>query len=205
MTNILPNSRPELDRACCEVYLKVAGVALDKPALVARRGYYRDTMGLPGANDWGVYDDAIFYVSPTAFAAFNANTDPSKHHPGVAVLQAGVWRFKLGIHNQSKDPAKHPHYKALVQGEEFTVHRDGTETYAAGTAHPEYGTCLGAGLWKGWFGINNHKGGYNTTSSEGCQTIHPDQWDGYIGLVDGDMKRHNVLSLPYALTQREAA
>lgn len=183
---IVPGSRPELDRACCEVYLKVAGVTLEKPALVGRRGYYRDTMGLPGANDWGVYDDALFYISPTAFAAFNANTDPTRHHPGVAVLEPGVWRYKLGIHNQSKDPVKHKHYKALVQAADVTVRREGQ------------------GLNTGMFGINIHKGGYNVTSSEGCQTIHPDQWDAFIGLVDGDMKRHNVLMIPYALTERKA-
>ena len=182
--SIVPSARPELPLTAVRDMLALHGASLQAPALLGRRAYYRDTMGVPGANDWGIYDDAIFYCSPTAFASFNANTDPSRHHPGVAVLKAGVWRYRLGIHNQSKDPVKHPHYKALVQGEQVTVAREGQ------------------GDDTGWFGINIHRGGFTTTSSEGCQTIHPSQWDAFIGLVDGDMKRHGVLTLPYVLTER---
>lgn len=201
MSDIVPRARPEMDRGAVEALLRAADVALDLPALVGRRGYYRDTMGVAGVNDLGLYDDALFYVSPTAFASFNANTDPSRERPNMATLAAGVWRFAIGIHNASKDPALHPHYKALVQATEFIVRRAGTESVAPGVKD-ERGRCLGGGRWVGWFGINCHKGGNTTTSSEGCQTVHPSQWDEFITLVARDMARHNVASLAYLLTER---
>ncbi len=182
----VPKSRPQLDVASVRELLRGAGVDVNYPALLGQRGYYRDTMGKPGVNDWGLYDDAIFYFSPTAFSSFNANTDPSRSYPRVAVLEPGLWRYKLGVHGLSRPASKR--YKALVQGAAVTVRR-------VDVAVPD----------TGWFGINIHRGSYGSTSSEGCQTIHPDQWDGFIGLVDGDMRRHNVLSIPYLLTEQAPA
>jgi hypothetical protein len=174
MPTIVPSKRPELGRDAVEDFLQDAGVDLAKPALVGRRGYYRDTMGKAGVNDLGIYDDAMFVVSPSDFASFNANVDPSRQRPGMATLVSGVWRYKIGTHNISKDPATHPRYTALVQAGEVTVHRDGI------------------GNDTGWFGINIHKGGYTGTSSEGCQTIHPDQWSDFISLVQREMKQYEV-------------
>jgi lysozyme len=181
--SIVPAKRPELNRESVEQFLRDKGVGLTKPALVGRRGYYRDTMGRPGVNDLGIYDDAMFFVSPTNFASFNANVDPSRHRPGMASLAPGLWKYKIGIHNISKDPALHPRYTALVQAAEVTVHRDGD------------------GNDTGWFGINIHKGSYTGTSSEGCQTIHPEQWNGFIVLVQDEMKDHGVATIPYLLTE----
>jgi lysozyme len=39
------------------------------------------------------------------------------------------------------------------------------------------------------FGINIHRGGWNGTSSEGCQTIPPDQWPAFIATVTDQVKR----------------
>jgi lysozyme len=167
------------------VALLVAHGISDEFALLGRRGYYRDTMGEPGKNDRGIYDDAMILVTPTAYITYNANADPSIRRPRVAVLVAGVWSYRIGIHNISK--SKDRQYKALVQAAEVTVRRDQSITES------------------GWFGINIHRGGWNTTSSLGCQTIYPPQWDSFIATVELEMKRHARKRIPYVLTERDDA
>ena len=59
-------------------------------------------MGKPGANDRGIYDDAIFINSPSGCMAFNANVDPSVFRPGVATLAPGLHVYKKGNHGISR-------------------------------------------------------------------------------------------------------
>lgn len=181
MSPIVPVTRPELSHDLAMQLIMAAGVQ-ETVVILGRRGYYRDSMGVKGKNDRGIYDDAIAIVTPSAFATFNANTDPSIKRPGVAVLKAGVWRYKIGIHGLSKPAAKR--YTALVQADDVTVIRDqqGEDT--------------------GRFGINIHRGGYNTTSSLGCQTIYPPQWEAFIALVKNEVARYAVKTFPYLLTER---
>ncbi len=98
----------------------------------------------------------------------------------MAVLKAGLWRYKPGKHNS---PTVGP-YPALRQAVAVTVARDevGEET--------------------GWFGINIHPGGRTTTGSEGCQTIFRDLWDAFINLVYAELKRHGQAEVPYLLTEK---
>ncbi|MBL0317209.1 MAG: hypothetical protein IPP69_16150 [Flavobacteriales bacterium] len=54
------------------------------------------------------------------------------------------------------------------------------------------------------FGINIHRGGRTTTSSEGCQTIPPDQWTGFYELAKSEARRiygdqWNKVVIPYIL------
>jgi lysozyme len=181
MSTLAPNTRPKLTRSAVEFILGTHKVR-DAVAIVGSRGYYRDTMGRPGANDRGIYDDAIFVISPEGFVSFNANVDPSISRRGIAVLKTGVWRYKLGIHGLSRPAAQR--YRALVQAGPVTVHRDdvGDDT--------------------GWFGINIHRGGVSTTSSLGCQTIVPGQWPAFIALVEQELKRAGQKEVRYVLTEK---
>lgn len=176
--SIVPPSKPAQKRAVTESLLRQAGIQ-SGVALVGIPGYYLDTMGAPGKNDRGIYDDAIILVSPSVHATFNANTDPSSFRPGIATLKPGLWSYKLGIHGLSKPVSRQ--YEALVQAAPVTVLRDKQ------------------GEESGWFGINIHRGSYNSTSSLGCQTIYPAQWAGFLALVKQEMARAGQTRIPYLL------
>lgn len=149
--------------------------------LVGIRGYYKDTMGKPGQNDRGLYDDAMFIVSPTHFSSWNGNTDPSVYRPGIASLVPGVHMYRKGNHGISRPGGGYPAFRPATPGEQLPVTRDGVLNPRPGVA------------------INIHRGGKNTTSSEGCQTLPPQQWDAFYAALSGEMKRHSVKTFPYVL------
>lgn len=138
------------------------------------RGYNLDE-GTPQKNDRGIYDDAIFVCGPDLYIGFNANCDPSFGRKGMATLKCGTWKYKIG---------KHKGYKALVQADVVTVTRDDQDDET------------------GWFGINIHKGGYKTTGSLGCQTIHPKHWDSFISVVSSRIIKHGQKHILYFLTEK---
>lgn len=181
MPRNVPPNRPRLTSGDCLSLLATRLGAQPTVALLGVRGYFLDTMGTPGANDRGIYDDCIALWSPTAFAAFNANCDPSAFRPGIAVLQPGVWHYRKGKHKITSPTG----YAALVQAAQVTVMRDGT------------------GADTGWFGINIHKGSLTSTSSLGCQTIYPPQWDAFRALVYAELDRHQQAVLPYVLLNEQ--
>lgn len=150
------------------------------------RGYFG------AGNKRGIYDDAIFVETVDGDrAAFNANVDPSSRKTGRASLEANqiVW-YKPGFHGYGRKSG-HP---AFRQASVCIVARDG------GTGN---GTAIGGGLFKDSpnkrFWINLHKGGYRTTSSAGCQTIPPQQWEAFYSLVRTFLKRYEVKDFPYLL------
>jgi len=186
--SMIPNSRPRMTEAALMPLVRPLGITdADRLFVVGVRGYYRDTMGKPGVNDRGIYDDALFIVAPGLhFSSWNANTDPSRYRngkgtgagKGMASLKTGLWRaHRFGLHKG---------YPALIQiGGAVTVVRDGQPPYED----------------TGYFGINIHKGGVTTTSSEGCQTIHPTQWLAFMANMDDLAKRLRLRGsvIPYAL------
>ena len=170
---MIPNSKPKATRQQVEVaalnaWEEAGRKTEDFPFtyVVAFRSYYQDSMGKPGVNDVGIFDDAIFIVTPDHFSSWNANTDPSRYglRPEggkfMARLKPGVWSFRRLKHKMNSPKG----YMAFGQGSSpVTVERirhDGT------IAQNESGE----------FGINLHRGGNNGTSSEGCQTIPAAQW-----------------------------
>ncbi len=178
--SIVPRSRPQATRAEVLAFVTDGKPLPPFPFLVGRRGYYRDTMGAKGVNDIGIYDDAMFIVLEDSVATFNANCDPARHHIGMANLKVGRWKYRIGIHNLSK--ARDRQYHALVQADRVTVVRDGQ------------------GDDTGFFGINIHRGGNEGTSSLGCQTIPPAQWDQFLESVRVALARYGRTDIVYILT-----
>lgn len=166
---MIPPNRPQLTREALFERIRNTHPAWTPPPFFVAgiRGYYRDSMGAVGRNDRGIYDDALFVVSPHAFAAYNANTDPSVSRPRIAVLEPGIWPcYQFDVHGGSV-----PHPAICQRKGPVTVRRDGV------------------GLDTGMFGINIHRGGVRGTSSEGCQTIPPKQWEGAYALAKGEAIR----------------
>jgi len=177
---MVPNSRPQQKKEVTLRLLAKAGVK-DSVAIVGIRGYYLDSMGVAGKNDRGIYDDAIFVVSPSAYVTFNANTDPSVKRKGIASLIPGVHVYKKGRHGISKGPG-YPALRPATKNEALPVWRD------------DEGISLG-------YHINIHRGGNSTTSSLGCQTIPPSQWNSFISLVYDQMDRFSQKTIPYLLIE----
>ncbi|NJM37761.1 MAG: hypothetical protein HC845_07835 [Akkermansiaceae bacterium] len=197
----MPNAKPRLTQE--KLAEKLAPFNLDRAkhplVIVGIRGYYKDTMGVPGVNDRGIYDDAIFIDTPDTFAAFNGNTDPSRHKPGTGFSDSskGMAKLKLGawfVHKLDFHGSKvlGP-YRAICQRlGKVTVVRDGKN----GKDYEDTGN----------FGINIHKGSYNGTSSLGCQTLHPDQWSSFISMAMDLAKRYHgdqweKTVIPYVLLE----
>lgn len=194
----LPASRPQMTRADLEAIALRHGMTA-KFYIVGIRGYYEDTMGAARRNDRGIYDDALFLISPDHFATFNGNTDPSRVRKGsgtgaskgMAKLKAGLWNaYRFGIHKAGTPTAHEALRQAAAQ---VTVTRDGINGDYEDT---------------GWFWINIHRGGINTTSSEGCQTIHPSQWAEFIAAAHREAQEYfgagwRGATVPYLLVEQD--
>lgn len=163
----------------------ITGPVSEEVYLIGIRGYYLNTMGKPGSNDRGIYDDAICLVAPNLFLTFNANTDPSVFRPGIATLLPGKHMYKRGKHGLSRPGGGYDALRPATFDESLPVTRDGKVGVSKGVA------------------INIHKGGYNTTSSEGCQTIHPDQWKEFIDTVYKQMTQFGQREIPYYLVEQK--
>lgn len=180
---IVPAERPNINDFQVRTLLKARGLDHHKVVLVGVRGYYRRTMGDPAKNDRRMYDDALVLVLPDRVKTFNFNTDPSSFGRlagrlnALATLMLGVWSYKKGKHH----PTKPNGYMALTQAAPVRVHRDDGKEES------------------GMFGINIHRGGWTTTSSEGCQTVYPAQWKEFIDGAYWAMQTYAEPIMPYVL------
>lgn len=217
MKVIIPGNRPRLDPTAVR---QIANDFLDRDSglngpkiraacpvkVLAVRGYFRDSMGEPGRNDVGYFDDAAFLISGNTVTAFNWNTDPSKvgwnEEVGkpYAMLVEGIWPFVQGPH-KGKGPAwRQPdetQAKSLQQcfydyrsKGHFGVYRDKTFWHDQEK------------IETGYQAINIHWGGVGT-SSWGCQTAPPAQWTEFQKL--SYKQAGGQLFLPYILIDRDAA
>lgn len=160
------------------------GEAFPTTCVIGVRGYYRDTMGAPGVNDRGIYDDALFVVGPENMTPFNGNTDPSTNRLGIATLLPGCYPYRPGNHGISRPGGGYPAFRPATPGEALPVRRQGETTVPS--THPG-------------IAINIHRGGRNGTSSEGCQTLHPSQWDAFHALVHLEMRKAGLRRFWYVL------
>lgn len=190
---MLPKSKPKITEKELLTIIDSHQVDINKNPviLVGIRGYYLDSMGKKNQNDRGIYDDAlIWWIKDRGIMAYNGNCDASKYRKGkgkgaekgMASLNCGVWKYKTGIHNGSK-----PH-AAFRQAADVVVTRDGV-----GFDYED----------KGQFGINIHRGGVNGTSSLGCQTVPPAQWESFKALGYEAIKDHKLASFPYILVDEK--
>ena len=186
-STILPPAKPRLSSQKLRNVLATFKIDRQKYPLVLLgiRGYYLNTMGVPNANDRSIYDDAIFIDTPNATVAFNANTDPSVYKKGIAVLQPGVYY----AHKFDTHYGKTKQYPAICQRlGAVTLLRDGQTVTEQGSN----------------YGINIHEGKPKTTSSEGCQTLPPEQWLSFYALAKNEAIRlygsnWNKTIIPYVL------
>ena len=161
--------------------------------MIGVRGYYLDSMGAKKKNDRRIWDDAFLVVTPNGMMTWQGNVDPNGWRKGqgfgrgkgMASLNPGVWIYGTGPHKGKA---------AFRQCAKVTVTRDGSPPYPH----------------TGYFGINIHPGGRNSTSSLGCQTIPADTWPSFKNFVYSALaefknpKRKNdwkstVHSFPYIL------
>jgi len=102
---------------------------------------------------------------------------------GQESLIPGWYPFRPGNHGISRPGGGYPAFRPATKGEALPVIRDG-----------EDGRSKRDGV-----AINIHKGGYNTTSSEGCQTIYPPEWPAFHALVHMELKRAGLKRFYYGL------
>jgi hypothetical protein len=111
MPTLIPGSKPRLSATALNARIGPLGVDRTKHpvVIVGLRGYYKNSMGAPGVNDRGIYDDAIFIDTPSGTIAYNGNTDPSRYRKGrrrgagkgMASLKPGVWyAHRFGKHRR---------------------------------------------------------------------------------------------------------
>lgn len=196
---------PTFTRDQAQAFLDQHGIT-DKVVLLGYRA--------PGSQ-YGQYDDTIALICPTDYTEYKGNTLPSKWETGIAKLIPGVYDYRKGLHgihhfadlspeqhtevaawlaaNPGKDhvpiAGKILPYWAYRQAGPVTINRDGSPTL-------EQDGWPGNPAW-----IDIHCGGWNGTSSLGCQTIHPQYWIAARSLGFGAMDQWGQTVIKYCLIQ----
>lgn len=190
MSKLLPPSKPGRPAEWVDKIIEKFSSQLEgsRFVIVCCRGYYQDSMGKPGRNDRGIYDDAFFVrnLDTGLCAPFNGNADPSLYKLRVASVKADqvVW-YKKGKHGLSRADGG---YWALRQARPVVVRRDdGKGGYTEDKP--------------GWPWTNLHRGSTGGTSSLGCLTVPPSQWDAFRELCYLQLKTSGQAEVPCILVE----
>ncbi len=177
----LPPTPPRLTKGDALSRLVAAGHAIEHGELVLLgiRGYRHANHA---DNERSIYDDAACIIGQFHYSTYSFNTDPSVYSTGIATLILGEHWFKPGFHRKGS-PSGHPAFRPATTNEELPVSRDNVIVPWPGVA------------------INIHRGGKNTTSSAGCQTVPPDQWAAFYATMMDQLKRANQKAFRYILIQ----
>ena len=174
-----------LSQADADKYVLTATAPHHDPVkVVAIRGYYKNSMGKPGQNDRGIFDDALILMGPNYYNTFNGNTDPRIVKAGVGMLLPGWHLFKQGWHGYGK-ASGHKAFRTANAREVLPVLRDGLVGIKEGVT------------------VNLHKGGQFNTNSIACQTVIADQWLEFQQEAYKLMDKEGQKVLPYLLLEQE--
>jgi len=194
----------------------------DEILLLGVRGFGINGFQPSNSNKLGIYDDAIFLITPGEVLGYNANTDPSRALKNVAVLQPGTYWYTEDLHGirhfaelKKDDREKVADYLAKNRGKDYpdpVTNAEGEKAilpyYALRQDSPVTVKREGSAVSEtiqaraNWPWIDIHKGGYNTTSSAGCQTIYPDQWLDFRKKVYAAMDKARIKRISYTLVNQ---
>lgn len=173
-------------------------------------------IGLRSATSkYGEYDDTIGLLTPDGYTEWKANTLPSKWEPGIARLEPGQYIYAKGLHGVNhfaqmpgstsdtvrawleahigQDYAAIPGfilpYWAFRQHGPVTLIRDGATVPETQTDPDKFPF------------IDVHRGGWNGTSSAGCQTFYPDHWPDARRMGYEAMDKYGQDTIIYCLQQ----
>lgn len=226
-TKLMPDAKPQLgpDKVrevakkmiMADINCHGADILVICPVMVLGvRGYFRNTLGRPGVNDFGVFDDAGFLITPDVVLPFRWNCDPAKPgwNKGVdkyfAQLEPGVWPFRQGPHKRVPGRFRQmtDEEAELAQLERFFMdsRQDGEFTVRRLKEEKKYDEETGM------FNINIHPGSQRSTSSWGCQTVPTSDWDAfqvaaYSAMLKSNQHWSNTVHgwFPYVLTEEKLA
>jgi len=173
-------------------------------------------LGLRSENSkYGFYDDTLALLTPDSYTEWKGNTLPSKWTPGIAKLIPGDYIYAKGLHGinhfdqmpinmasnlrawlanhigqdyQPIDGYILP-YWAFRQHGPVTLIRDGSDVPETVTDPARFPF------------IDLHHGGWNGTSSAGCQTWFPDHWAEARKMGYAAMDRYAQTTITYGLHQ----
>lgn len=178
---------PTFTRDQAQAFLDQQGIT-DKVVFLAYRSV---------ASAYGEYDDTFGLLTPLDYTEFKANTLPSRWEGDIAKLLPGVYTYKKGLHGlHHLNLTTHadgsyvcPGDKQILDTLNSQVGKDHDPIpgrilpyWAFRQAGPVYLQRHDKTVaeWDGWPAdpawIDLHSGGWNGTSSAGCQTFFPDRW-----------------------------